>query len=93
VNGGPDAQAYAATKARNVPEPAAGNEYASVRYRYSTKAMQDHLDKLTMVEDALHIKKISSYYMQAIWELEPRQRYMRLMTSMFPNSRSQIRIV
>jgi hypothetical protein len=77
-----DAQAYAADKAQKMSLNLQRemNTLQSVTADY-TKAMQDHLDKLTMVERLLlHIKENILYYMQAIWELEPAdQRYMRLM--------------
>lgn len=77
-----DAQAYAADKAQKMSLNLQRemNTLQSVTAEY-TKVMQDHLDKLTMVERLLlHIKENILYYMQAIWELEPAdQRYMRLM--------------
>ena len=77
-----DAQAYAADKAQKMAQNLQRemNTLQSVTADY-TKAMQDHLDKLTMVERLLlHIKENILYYMQAIWDLEPAdQRFMRLM--------------
>ena len=77
-----DAQAYAADKAQKMAQNLQRemNTLQSITADY-TKAMQDHLDKLTMVERLLlHIKENILYYMQAIWDLEPAdQRFMRLM--------------
>lgn len=77
-----DAQAYAADKAQKMAQNLQRemNTLQSITGDY-TKAMQDHLDKLTMVERLLlHIKENILYYMQAIWDLEPMdQRFMRLM--------------
>jgi hypothetical protein len=77
-----DAQAYAADKAQKMSLNLQRemNTLQAITAEY-TKVMQDHLDKLTMVERLLlHIKENILYYMQAIWELEPAdQRYMRLM--------------
>src|SRR5262245_55598913 len=77
-----DAQAYAADKAQKMSLNLQRemNTLQAITAEY-TQVMQDHLDKLTMVERLLlHIKENILYYMQAIWELEPAdQRYMRLM--------------
>ncbi len=82
-----DAQAYAADKAQKMAQNLQRelNTLQSITADY-TKAMQDHLDKLTMTERLLlHIKENILYYMQAIWDLEPAdQRFMRLMNIEVP---------
>lgn len=82
-----DAQAYAADKAQKMAQNLQRemNTLQSITADY-TKAMQEHLDKLTMVERLLlHIKENILFYMQAIWRMEPSdQRYMRLMNINVP---------
>lgn len=92
-----DAQAYAADKAQKMAQNLQRemNTLQSITADY-TKAMQDHLDKLTMVERLLlHIKENILYYMQAIWDLEPAdQRFMRLMNIDVPqNAVSNLNVV
>lgn len=82
-----DAQAYAADKAQKMAQNVQRemNILQSITADY-TKAMREHLDRITMVERLLlHIKENIIYYMQAIWGMEPSdQRYMRLMNTKVP---------
>ncbi len=82
-----DAQAYAADKAQKMAQNLQRemNTLQSITADY-TKAMQEHLDKIAMVERLLlHVKENIIFYMQAIWQMEPSdQRYMRLMNINVP---------